>query len=410
MEFLLIMRLLIILSLFFSQYVMADPVKITQIQLEANTPQTARLLFELETAVIYNVFTLDHPNRVVIDFKNTQLATRLLTLAANHPFLANIRSGPRNYRELRMVVDLKMPVHIKSFSTKSEKGQGQTLVIEMSMLARTLPISPTVTPVPATPQRPTGATLLPPSRQIYHKRPKDKRDIVIAIDAGHGGIDPGAVGKNGTHEKDVALAIANELAILMSQHVGFYPVLIRNGDYFLNLRKRIELAREYQADLFVSIHADAYPDGNAQGSSVYMLSQQGASSEAARWLAQKENAADLIGGISLSDKDDLLASVLLDLSQTSTLEASAHVSKEVLTALKNINSSHYPNVQQAAFMVLRSPDIPSILVETAFISNPLDETKLNDSSYQLQIATAIFQGVKAYFTKYAPKDTLLVQR
>ncbi|OQW93644.1 MAG: hypothetical protein BWK79_10050 [Beggiatoa sp. IS2] len=404
------MRLLIILLSLFSQCVVAAPAKITQIQLEANTSQNARFVFKMDTAVIYNLFALNHPHRLVIDFKDTQLTTRLLTLPADHPFLENIRSAPRNGNELRVVLDLKMPVHIKSFLVKSENGHGQSLVIDISTLVRTMPIPPPITPVTPIAQRQVASAPVISPRQAYSKRPKDKRDMIIAIDAGHGGVDPGALGKNGTKEKDVDLAVANELAILISQEHGMYPVLIRNGDYFLNLRKRIELAREYQADLFVSIHADAYPDGNAQGSSVYMLSQQGASSEAARWLAQKENSADLIGGISLSDKDDLLASVLLDLSQNSTLEASAHVGKEVLTSLKNINSSHYPTVQQASFMVLRSPDIPSILVETAFISNPLDEVKLNDPSYRLQIAMAIFQGIKAYFKKYAPSDTLLVQR
>jgi N-acetylmuramoyl-L-alanine amidase len=333
-----------------------------------------------------------------------------LTLPAAHPFLENIRSAPRPNNELRVVLDLKQPVQVKSFLIKSEDHSSQSLVLEVSTLARAMPIPPTPT---ANLQRPAMTTPIVPSRQtrqIDNKRTKNKQDLVIAIDAGHGGIDPGALGKNGTQEKEVVLAIANELAILVDQAPGFHPVLIRNGDYFLSLRKRIELAREYQADLFVSIHADALPDSNARGSSVYMLSQQGASSEAARWLAQKENSADLIGGISLSDKDDLLASVLLDLSQISTLKASAHVGKEVLTALKQVNNNHYATVQQAAFMVLRSPDIPSVLVETAFISNPLDEAKLNDPSYQLQIATAIFQGIQAYFTKYAPADTLLVQR
>ncbi len=403
------MRLLILLLLLFNSLsVLAAPAKMTQVQLETSTPQNARFLFEIDnTAIIYNLFTLNHPHRVVIDFKNTRMATHLLTLPAAHPFLENIRSAPRPNSELRVVLDLKQPVQVKSFLIKSEDHSSQSLVLEVNTLARAMPIPPTPT---ANLQGPTIATPIAPSRQIYNKRTKNKQDLVIAIDAGHGGIDPGALGKNGTQEKEVALAIANELAILIDHAPGLYPVLIRNGDYFLSLRKRIELAREYQANLFVSIHADALPDSNARGSSVYMLSQQGASSEAARWLAQKENSADLIGGISLSDKDDLLASVLLDLSQISTLKTSAHVGKEVLTALKQVNNNHYVTVQQAAFMVLRSPDIPSILVETAFISNPLDEAKLNDPSYQLQIATAIFQGIQAYFTKYAPADTLLVQR
>ncbi|MCP4699581.1 MAG: hypothetical protein GY862_22440 [Gammaproteobacteria bacterium] len=236
------------------------------------------------------------------------------------------------------------------------------------------------------------------------------RNIIVAIDAGHGGVDPGASGRYGTREKTVALAIARDLAALVKNARGMESVLIRDGDYFLSLRERIKLARNYQADLFISIHADALRDTSSEGASVYMLSQSGASSEAARWLAERENRADLLGGVSLNDKDDVLASVLLNLSQYGTLEASAYLGDKILRALGDVGSIHYRSVQQAAFMVLRSPDIPSILVETAFISNPREEKKLSDPSYRRRIAAAILQGTRAYFIKYAPRGTWLARQ
>ena len=238
-----------------------------------------------------------------------------------------------------------------------------------------------------------------------------QRDIVIAIDAGHGGIDSGALGPTGLQEKDVALAISKQLANLVAAEQGMKAVLIRNDDYFIKLHKRVELARRYQADLFISIHADAYPeDNNVQGTSVYMLSRRGASSEQAKWLAEKENAADLIGGITLNDKDDLLAQVLLDLSQASTLETSAYVAQQVFKALRKVSKTHSNRVQRAGFLVLRAPDIPSILVETGFISNPREEEKLSAPDYRRRLAAAIMEGIREYFADYPPPGTLLARR
>lgn len=223
------------------------------------------------------------------------------------------------------------------------------------------------------------------------------RTQVIAIDAGHGGDDVGAIGMRGTHEKDVVLAIARELARQINAEPGFKAVLIRDGDYFIDLRDRMVRARRHRADMFVSIHADAFQNRRVTGSSVYVLSNRGATSEAARWLAERENAADLVGGVTLEDKDPQLRSVLLDLSQTASLEASLKVAENVLHALKQVGQVHREQVQAAGFMVLKSPDIPSLLVETAFISNPSEEQQLRDQRFRVKIAGAVKEGIKAYF-------------
>jgi N-acetylmuramoyl-L-alanine amidase len=231
-----------------------------------------------------------------------------------------------------------------------------------------------------------------------------KRDkgIIVAVDAGHGGDDPGAHGQNGTEEKRVTLAIARKLADLINKQPGMRAVMVRKGDYFVDLRKRMQIARAAKADLFISIHADAFQNSTVKGASVFTLSNKGATSEAARWLADSENAADLVGGVSLNDKEDVLASVLLDLSQTATQDASVNVAGKVLRNFESIGELHYGSVQKAGFLVLKSPDVPSILVETAFISNPSEELKLVNTAHQSKIALAIFNGVRSYFNKVSP--------
>jgi N-acetylmuramoyl-L-alanine amidase len=243
---------------------------------------------------------------------------------------------------------------------------------------------------------------------VEHARP-DARDLVIAVDAGHGGEDPGAIGKNGTREKDVVLAIARELALKINAEPGMKAVLTRNGDYFVPLRDRMRRARAQQADLFVSIHADSIRDRRVDGSSVYILSQRGATDEASRWLAERENASDLIGGVSLDDKDDVLASVLLDLSQSASLSASQVAAERVLRELNRVGEVRKPQVQQARFMVLKSPDIPSMLVETAYISNPQEELRLRSAPHQAKLAAAIHQGVHEYFYANPPPGSRVAQ-
>jgi N-acetylmuramoyl-L-alanine amidase len=255
-----------------------------------------------------------------------------------------------------------------------------------------------------------GVPAAHPDQPIRVKHaPTDARDLIIAIDAGHGGEDPGAIGKNGTREKDVVLAIARELALKINAEPGMRSILTRNGDYFVPLRDRMRRARAQQADLFVSIHADAAHDRSVDGSSVYILSQRGATDEASRWLAERENASDLIGGVSLDDKDDVLASVLLDLSQSASLNASQVAAERVLHQLTQAGEVRKHEVQQARFMVLKSPDIPSMLVETAYISNPLEEQRLRTPAHQAKLADAIRRGVHDYFYANPPMGTRIAQ-
>ena len=285
-----------------------------------------------------------------------------------------------------MVLDLKQAAIHQSFQLEPNQYYGHRLVIDLHGGK-----------AGATPAKPAGGLARP-------------RDVIIAIDAGHGGEDPGAIGPGGTYEKDVVLQISKTLARAINRERGMRAVLIREGDYYMSLRKRILSARRHKADLFLSIHADAFPNRKVQGASVYTLSRRGASSEAARWLAERENAADLVGGVSLDDKDDVLASVLLDLSQTASLEASIDVADRVLKGLQRVGKVHKKSVQSAGFAVLKSPDIPSILIETAFISNPSEEKKLLSHKHRGKLAGAIVAGLRGYFRDFAPPGALLAAR
>lgn len=399
--------------------------------------EQSRVIFELSAPAAHNIFTLDSPQRLVVDLKNVELQGNITEVASDHSLFKEVRTAPRGGNDWRFVFDLKMNVRTKSYLAKpSTAGGAYQLIVDVfsanspapatpatpapvqTAPTPVAPVTPAVpaskpvpTPAPAPKAAPRSEIAVESMKVAESTTPNNGREIIIAVDAGHGGIDPGASGRYGTKEKDVVLPLAKELAQMISAQPGMRAVLIRDGDYFLSLRKRIDLARQHQADLFVSIHADADAEktSGSHGSSVYMLSQRGASSEAAHWLAEKENAADLIGGVSLNDKDELLASVLLDLSQSGTLEASAHLAQSVLSSLSKIGSMHYARVQQAGFMVLRSPDIPSVLVETAFISNPVEEQKLNNPQARQRMAAAIFQGIQQYFNKY-PAAGLLAKR
>lgn len=338
-----------------------------------------RVVLDLSQSVSHNIFTLRGPDRLVIDLKDGRLAKSLTNLPQGTGAVRSIRSAIRANGQLRVVLDLNAGVRSRSFTTGPNAKYGDRLVIDL--------------------QR-TGS-LTPVKRASEEYRPG--RDIVIAIDPGHGGHDPGAIGKRRTREKDVALSISRALAQRINAESGMKAVLVRNRDIYIDHRARTGIARRNKADLFVSIHADAVSDRRANGASVYALSLKGASDEAAKQLAERENAS--VGGVSLEDKDDVLASVLIDLSQNASLSASLEVGGQVIREMGKVAKLHRRTVQQAGLLVLKSPDMPSILVETAFISNPSEENKLRDKGHQGRLANAILAGIRNYFYTNPPPDT-----
>lgn len=368
---------------------------------------TSRLVLDFSTSPDYQVFTLSNPPRVVIDVRNARLAAALPGGFAGSP-VQDLRSGIRHGRDLRLVMDLKAATSYKSFVLQPSDHQGYRLVVDLDKgtgAASAAAPAPVKAAAPAVPAAVPPVAQTPPAPASPAQ--DTLRDLIVAIDAGHGGVDPGAQGPHGVKEKDVTLAISRELQNQLNDQPGVKAVLTRDGDYFVPLRQRVAKARQDKADLLISIHADAIDDRSVQGSSVYVLSERGASNEAARWLAEKENAADLVGGVSLDDKDDVLKSVLLDLSQTATIEASAKAGREVLQELGDVGRLHRHQVEQAGFVVLKAPDIPSMLVETAFITNPLEERNLRSPAYRKKLAAAIVEGVLDYFRANAPPGTKL---
>src|SRR6185295_1467682 len=304
-------------------------------------------------------------------------------------FVKQLRVGPQGRRDVRFVIDLSSPASPNSFSVAPSGSYGHRLVVDLNAIASSAP------------------PVVVKSADDAHGR-----DVIVAIDAGHGGVDPGSIGKAGTREKHVTLAIARKLKERIDREPGMRAILTRDGDYFIPLQMRVVKARRVNADLFVSVHADAFDQPHARGSSVFALSERGATSAAARWLAKRENEADLIGGVNLDVKDRYLKQTLLDLSQTATINDSLKLGKAVLSELGEINTLHKSHVEQAGFAVLKAPDIPSILVETAFISNPEEESRLKSDAYQYKMADAVFQGIKRYFAKNPPlaRDRLVLNR
>jgi N-acetylmuramoyl-L-alanine amidase len=347
-------------------------------------PEYTRVVFDLSAAVKHNVIILENPNRVVIDIEQSKIKTDFGKLDFTNSPIIRVRSGIKKKNDLRIVFDTSDFVKPRSFLLKSSEKSGNRLVVDL--------YDKEVRSKPAKHEK---------------ENSNDKRDIVIAIDPGHGGEDPGASGPNRLREKKVVLAIAKELNYLFSKHQGYRPVLIRTGDYYVGLQKRRKLAHNAQADLLVSIHADAFKDKNVYGSSVYVLSRKGASSTTAKILAAEANNSDLVGGVNLSEKDDVLASVLADLSMSASLDLGIQVGTKVIRAMGGVSKLHSKKVEQANFSVLRSPDIPSILVETGFISNPAEAKRLNTKSFQRKMAKAIFDGVSLHFATYPPPDTYL---
>ena len=387
-----------------------------------------RLTLESKHAIRYNMFNLNNPERLVIDLNEVTLGNALNNLSKlvgnDDPYIKSVRVGHFKPGVVRLVLDLKAEVKPQLFVLKPVAEYGYRLVLDIYPVQ---PVDPMMALLDSTP----GAASTPPAtgKPVENVPADDKlqiakslstgtndkpvpgstmppnppemraRTLIIAIDAGHGGEDSGARGRHGSLEKNVTLAIARKVKELVDKEPNMRGVLIRDGDYFIPLIGRVAKARKANADLFVSIHADAYINSKARGSSVFALSEHGATSTAARWLAKKENEADLIGGVNIAVKDPYLARTLLDLSQTATINDSMKLAKYVLNNLGDINDLHRGHVEQAGFAVLKSPDIPSILVETAFISNPSEERRLNDKSYQLKVAHAILGGIDRYFAQ-----------
>ena len=345
-------------------------------------PDHTRVVLDLSAPVSHKVITLSKPDRIVIDIDSATLkgSNKLSEIDIQGTPITKVRSGIKDQKNLRVVLDVSRAVKPRSFLLKANGEYGNRLVIDLH-------------------DRKKKRTVVKQVDRV------EKRDIVIAIDAGHGGEDPGASGPTKVREKAVVLAIAKELNYLFKQEKGYRPVMIRSGDYYVGLEKRRKIARNSQADLLVSIHADAFKNHRARGSSVYALSSRGASSATAKFLADDANSSDLIGGVNLSEKDQLLAGVLADLSMTSSLDSSLQVGSKVVSHMGKISHLHSKRVEQAAFAVLKSPDIPSILVETGFISNPAEEKSLKSKRYQRKMAKAIFSGVKSFFSGSPPPET-----
>ncbi len=352
-------------------------------------PDSTRVVFDVSDPVDFDLFTLENPHRVVIDLRDTRprpgYDPNILHADGNR--VTALRASPRG-SGYRVVLDLARAVKPESFTLQPVAPYGHRLVVDLFS------------------QDAAGRASPPPVAD-------ERRDVIIAIDAGHGGEDPGAIGPGRIREKDVALAIAKRLAARVDALPGFRSMLVRTGDYYIALRDRVHKAREERADLFVSVHADAFKSATASGASVYTLSDGGATSETARWLAEKENRSDLIGGVgdvSLGDKDDVLAHVLLDLSMEANRSASFQAGAKVLAELARIGGLHKRRVEQAAFVVLKAPDVPSILVETGYISNPAEARRLSSAAYQEKLARALAVGISDYMKVHAPPGTLLAWR
>jgi N-acetylmuramoyl-L-alanine amidase len=348
-----------------------------------------RLVFDLSGPVHYKTFSLSAPERLIIDLNGANLSGDFSQLSLADTVIRSIRSGHFGLGDTRIVLDLNGPVQLNSFLLPPQDGQGHRLVLDLKSAA-SLPVTM-------------------PSEAIQEPAHL-KRDIIVVVDPGHGGKDPGAVGAKGEREKDVVLSIAQLLAKRLKREKGFDVKLVRNDDFFVPLRKRVEIARKHNADMFISVHADAAPRLTASGASVYCLSEGGATSATARFMAQRENGADLLGAtrlLNLKDKDPMLAGVILDMSMNATLAASLQLGSTVLGSLAGITTLHQKRVEQAGFAVLKSPDVPSILVETGFISNARDSQRLVTARHQQAVADGLFEGLQRYFQKNPPANSYI---
>lgn len=365
-----------------------------------------RLILESSSPVAHQLMVLKDPERLVLDLEDIapdgELGQLVQRLRPSDPYIQSIRVARFKPGVVRIVLDLKAEVQPQLFALTPVGEYGHRLVLDLYPLT---PPDPLMALLQGTRDGAHGALDGPPADKATargHAHAASRRPIIVALDPGHGGEDPGAIGRRGTREKNVTLAIARKIKTMIDRERGMRTMLTRDDDYFVPLNERVQKARRVQADLFVSIHADAFTTPTARGSSVFALSEHGATSAAARWLAQRENEADLIGGVNLDNRDPILAKTLLDLSQTAQINDSLRVGRSVLDGIGAINPLHKGSVEQAGFAVLKAPDIPSILVETAFISNPDEELKLRSERHQQQFAESIFGGVRRYFAQNPP--------
>jgi N-acetylmuramoyl-L-alanine amidase len=363
----------------------------------AATETGTRVVLDLSAPVKHKAFQLDDPGRVVLDVQHASLKKALPDLhkLGAEGVVQGARSGKLPNNGLRLVFEVPGKVTIQTSTAGPAGDAGHRLILDID--------GPSATPAKIVAVTPAEPIAIRPA----HAPSESGRDIIIAVDAGHGGVDPGASGRRGSREKDIVLAVAKLLAVRINQEPGMKAVLTRDGDYFITLQERTRRARKAKADLFVSIHADSIADSSVSGSSVYILSERGATSEAARWLAETENSADLKGGVALNDKDPVIQGVLLDLSQSAAIASSMTAAENVLKSLHRVGEVRKPRVQQAGFVVLKSPDIPSMLVETAFISNREEERKLGLPGHRQKLANAIYDGIEQYFEGNAPEGTRL---
>ena len=400
-----------------------------------------RVTIESDQALAATHFLADNPYRLVVDIDNLELSPALRELVgkvrSDDPFIAGVRVGQNQPRVVRLVVDLKQAVKPQQFALTPVAAYQHRLVFDLYPTIAEDPLlalirekdaaereaakevqdalgefigrvdRPALPPVasastPAPRPAAPAITPAPPPPPTAAQKDRINRLVIVAIDPGHGGEDPGAIGPSGLKEKDVVLQVALKLRERLNDKPGMRAMLTRDADFFVPLHERVNKARKVQADLFVSIHADAFFTPEARGASVFALSQTGASSSAARWMAQKENAADLVGGVNASSKDKEVLRALLDMSTTAQIKDSLRVGNEVLSRIGKVGRLHKDKVEQAGFAVLKAPDIPSILVETAFISNPDEEDKLRDPDYQKRLVEALFSGIERYFAKNPP--------
>lgn len=419
-------KLLIILSLHcLISFAHADDVLRVNSLRYWSTPDQSRITFDVSASASQNkVQFFENPARLVIDLPNAIASKELAQPATTHPLFSSIRVGTKNGTDLRMVIDLKKPLSTKTTTLRTDalgnnrfvvelldKGLATQQIVKLEPKTETTVENKSNKTIPIIEKAPLKITSTEKTPSVVEIKKIEKKSsiknteiakaqlvkpFVVAIDAGHGGNDSGAQGSGGTYEKNVVFSIAKKLEALVNAQTGMKAIMIRQGDYYVGLRKRMDIARAAKADVFISIHADSIKDASVRGASVYALSTSGATSESAYWKAHMENAADLIEGEQLNDEENGLTNVLLDLSQAATQEASVLLANKVLHNFESVAELHFESVQKAGFAVLKSPEIPSILVETAFISNHEEEMKLLNSGHQLKIATAILKGVHSY--------------